>query len=231
LLPALLGMAPAPVCWRIEGSAGNGNPVEHHSQATAGAANPRTAQEGRRGPAQKLPQASWPRRNKQETPPLAAKAPDETARQAVRGARHQPSGPPPRGLPGRRTATKERTPAPMAAPGSANTRRARGAGRPRTGNSGNGYPPTSPVFFFFGRGLHKPVAFVARAGLPPCVLANLGRKRGQGSGTTTPDHGNTGARGWDLSTVTRSGSGHSGVRKRQPHSRRFRRPPQHRQRS
>ena len=84
---------------------------------------------------------------------------------------------------------------------------------------------------FFGRGLHKPVAFVARAGLPPCVLANLGRKRGQGSGTTTPDHGNTGARGWDLSTVTRSGSGHSGVRKRQPHSRRFRRPPQHRQRS
>lgn len=132
---------------------------------------------------------------------------------------------------GRRTATTERAPAPMAAPGSANTRRARGAGRPRTGNSGNGYPPTSPVFFFFGRGLHKPVAFVARAGLPPCVLANLGRKRGQGSGTTTPDHGNTGARGWDLSTVTRSGSGHSGVRKRQPHSRRFRRPPQHRQRS
>ena len=28
------------------------------------AANPRTAQEGRRGPAQKLPQASWPRRNR-----------------------------------------------------------------------------------------------------------------------------------------------------------------------
>ena len=55
----------------LRGSAGNGGPVEHHSQATAGAANPRTAQEGRRGPAQKLPQASWPRRNKQETPPLA----------------------------------------------------------------------------------------------------------------------------------------------------------------
>jgi hypothetical protein len=40
------------------------------------------------------------RRNKQETRPLAAKAPDETARQAVRGARHRTPGPPPPGLPG-----------------------------------------------------------------------------------------------------------------------------------
>ena len=93
-LPVLPELAPAPVGSRLEGgareTAGGGTPPRH-SQATR-AANSRTAQDGE-ARRRKLPLASRQHRNKQETPPLAAKAPDETARQAVRGARHQPSGP------------------------------------------------------------------------------------------------------------------------------------------
>ena len=45
LVAGVAGAGPAPVCWRMSGNAGNGGPVEDHSQATQ-AANPRRAQDG-----------------------------------------------------------------------------------------------------------------------------------------------------------------------------------------
>src|ERR1019366_1583269 len=56
-LPVLPGGS-APVRWRIEGQRGKQQP-----------------REGRPGPAQKLPQASWPRRKKWETPPIRPPTP------------------------------------------------------------------------------------------------------------------------------------------------------------
>ena len=72
--------------------------VERHSHATR-AANPRTAQEGRRGPAQKLPQASWPHRKTLEDRAVATENP-EAALEAVPGARDWTPRPPPPRLPG-----------------------------------------------------------------------------------------------------------------------------------
>src|ERR1017187_8579947 len=50
----------------LNGSAGNSSPVNHHSQATGAAT---TAQEGRPGPAQKLPPTSRQHRKKWGPPP------------------------------------------------------------------------------------------------------------------------------------------------------------------
>ena len=183
----------------LSGSAGNGNPVEHHSQATAGAANPRTAQEGRRGPAQKLPQASWPRRNKQETPPLAAKAPGETARQAVRGARHRHRHHSRHGRQGQRRQRTTAAPATAAATpahGRAGQGRtgARGAARPRPGNKSNGLGETLPVFFFFGKGRGDPLLLLPGAAACSCVLVKLVGDYSGNAPTSPRDHGRRGRR-------------------------------------
>ena len=93
LVAGVAGRLLLPLCaGELGGSAGKSS--RWHTTAKPQPGQPAAhGPEGRRGPAQRLPPASWPRRKKWETPPLAAKAPDETARQAVRDARHQPPGP------------------------------------------------------------------------------------------------------------------------------------------
>src|ERR1035438_8943221 len=126
LSPVLPGLAAIPVCWKIErerrkGQPGRGPQPSRRWQPTG--AQPQDDEAG------SAAACCWPRRKPRRH---RQKRPANT---------HGEPGPapPPTAAFGRRTATTERT----AAPANRRNASARRAGRPRTGNTGNGSPRDS----------------------------------------------------------------------------------------
>jgi hypothetical protein len=118
--PGAPGKAAEGCCWRCRGGCPHAlEKLAGARETTAQWCSAKTTAKPTGTPAAEAPTQArgagtpcWPRRKKPETPPPAAKPPGETARQAVRGAWHPPPGPRHHGSQGRRTATRERAPAP-----------------------------------------------------------------------------------------------------------------------